>query len=199
MARDLGVAVEFSPDEFHYLIPDLQADRFDLIISGMSITTNRAMQVNFSQPYNFVDLTFVANKQLAGQLKSLADFNQPNVTIGVLDTSTAVDIASNAFPNAQLRTYSESADIFTDLLDGKLYGAVADSPRPELIAKLYPDNVILPAATALATFPAAFAVRRGDTDFIDYLNAWIEARTVNKWLESRRNYWFKTTDWEKKL
>ena len=199
MARDLGVAVEFSPDEFHYLIPDLQADRFDLIISGMSITTNRAMQVNFSQPYNFVDLTFVANKQRAGRLKSLADFNQPNVTIGVLDTSTAVDIASNAFPNAQLRTYSESADIFTDLLDGKLYGAVADSPRPELIAKLYPDNVILPAATALATFPAAFAVRRGDTDFIDYLNAWIEARTVNKWLESRRNYWFKTTDWEKKL
>jgi len=199
MARDLGVTVEFSPDEFHYLIPDLQADRFDLIISGMSITTNRAMQVNFSAPYNFVDLTFVANKQLAGNLKSLADFNQPNVTIGVLDTSTAVDIASNAFPNAQLRTYSESADIFTDLLDGKLYGAVADSPRPELIAKLYPDNVILPAATALATFPAAFAVRRGDTDFIDYLNAWIEARTVNKWLERRRTYWFKTTDWEKKL
>ena len=67
IARDLGVAVEFSPDEFHYLIPDLQADRFDLIISGMSITTNRAMQVNFSAPYNFVDLTFVANKQIAGE------------------------------------------------------------------------------------------------------------------------------------
>ena len=57
----------------------------------------------------------------------------------------------------------------------------------------------IPAATALATFPAAFAVRRGDTDFIDYLNAWIEARTVNKWLENRRNYWFKTTEWEKRL
>ena len=70
MARDLGVTVEFSPDEFHYLIPDLQADRFDLIISGMSITTNRAMQVNFSAPYNFVDLTFVANKQLAGSSRN---------------------------------------------------------------------------------------------------------------------------------
>ena len=108
MARDLGVAVEFSPDEFHYLIPDLQADRFDLIVSGMSITTNRAMQVNFSRPYNFVDLTFVANKQLAGNMKTLADFNQPQVTIGVLDTSTAVDIASNAFPNADLRTYPKA-------------------------------------------------------------------------------------------
>jgi len=155
--------------------------------------------VNFSRPYNYVDLTFVANRQLAGDYKSLADFDKPNVTIGVLDTSTAVDIASNTFPNAQLRTYSESGDIFTDLLDGKLYGAVADSPRPEIVAKLYPDNVQIPEAKALATFPAAFAVRRGDTDFIDYLNAWIEARTVNKWLERRRNYWLRATDWEKRL
>jgi polar amino acid transport system substrate-binding protein len=181
------------------LIPDLRDGRFDVIISGMSITTNRAMQANFSAPYNYVDLTLVANKQLAKDFNTLADFDKPNVTIGVLDTSTAVDIASNAFPNADLRTYRESADIFTDLLDGKLYAAVADSPRPEIIAKLYPDNVYIPVAKALATFPAAFAVRRGDTDFIDYLNAWIEARTVNKWLERRRNYWFRATDWEKRL
>jgi polar amino acid transport system substrate-binding protein len=199
MARDLGVDVEFYPEEFRYLIPDLRDSRFDVIISGMSITTNRAMQANFSAPYNYVDLTLVANKQLAGNFKSLADFDKPNVTIGVLDTSTAVDIASNKFPNANLRTYAESADIFTDLLDGKLYGAVADSPRPEVIAKLYPDNIYLPETKPLATFPAAFAVRRGDPDFLAYLNAWIEARTVNKWLERRRNYWFRTTEWEKRL
>ena len=30
MARDLGVDVEFYPDEFHYLIPDLLDNRFDL-------------------------------------------------------------------------------------------------------------------------------------------------------------------------
>jgi len=55
MARDLGVEVEFYPDEFHYLIPDLLDNRFDLIISGFSMSTNRAMQVNFSAPYNYTD------------------------------------------------------------------------------------------------------------------------------------------------
>ncbi len=199
IARDLGVQVEFAPDEFRYLIPDLLDNRFDLIVAGMSITTNRAMQVNFSAPYNYVDVTFIANKEKEAKLKTLGDFNSPDVTIGVLDTSTAVDIASNAFPNAQLRTYPESADIFTDLLDGKLAGAVADSPRPEIIAKLFPDKVDLPSTKVLATFPAAFATRRGDMDFINYLNSWIEARTINKWLENRRNYWFHTTDWEKRL
>ena len=48
IARDLGVEVEFYPDEFRYLIPDLLDNRFDVIISNLSISTNRAMQVNFS-------------------------------------------------------------------------------------------------------------------------------------------------------
>jgi polar amino acid transport system substrate-binding protein len=199
IARDMGVEVEFYPDELRYLIPDLKDNRFDIIVSGFSISTNRALQVNFSQPYNTVEVTFVANKEREAKLKTLGDFNAPDVLIGVLDTSTAVDIASNAFPNAQLKTYPESADIFSDLLDGKIVGAVADSPRPEIIAKLFPDKVDLPSTKVLATFPAAFAVRRGDMDFVNFLNSWIEARTVNKWLENRRNYWFRTTDWEKRL
>ena len=199
MARDLGVDVEFYPDEFHYLVPDLLDNRFDLIISGFSMSTNRAMQVNFSAPYNYTDLSLAANRKLAGGFKELAEFNKSTVTIGVLDTSTAVDIASNAFPNAQLKTYAEDSDLFNDLLEDNIYAAVADSPRPQIVAKLFPEKVDVPSSKALATFPAAFAVRRGDMDFINYLNSWIEARTVNKWLERRRNYWFASMDWADRL
>ena len=199
IARDLGVEVEFYPDEFRYLIPDLLDNRFDVIISNLSISTNRAMQVNFSAPYNSTDLSLIANRKLAGGFQTMADFDKPGVTIGVLDMSLAVDVTSNAFPNAQLKTYVEDGDLFQALLDGKISAAVADSPEPEIISKLYSDQVDLPATKDLATFPAAFATRRGDMDFINFLNSWIEARTVNQWLERRRNYWFKTTDWEKRL
>ena len=199
IARDLGVEVEFYPDEFRYLIPDLLDNRFDVIISNLSISTNRAMQVNFSAPYNSTDLSLIANRKLAGGFQTMADFDKPGVTIGVLDMSLAVDVTSNAFPNAQLKTYVEDGDLFQALLDGKISAAVADSPEPEIISKLYSDQVDLPATKVLATFPAAFATRRGDMDFINFLNSWIEARTVNQWLERRRNYWFKTTDWEKRL
>ena len=66
VAADLGVEVEFYPDEFRYLIPDLLDNRFDVIISNLSISTNRAMQVNFSAPYNSTDLSLIANRKLAG-------------------------------------------------------------------------------------------------------------------------------------
>jgi polar amino acid transport system substrate-binding protein len=199
IARDLGVEVEFYPDEFRYLIPDLLDNRFDVIISNLSVSTNRAMQVNFSAPYNSTDLSLIANRKLAGSFQTITDFDKPSVTIGVLDSSLAVDVASNAFPNARLKTYVEDGDLFQALLDGKIFAAVADSPEPEIISKLYPDQADLPATKVLATFPAAFASRRGDMDFINFLNSWIEARTVNQWLERRRNYWFKSIDWEKRL
>jgi polar amino acid transport system substrate-binding protein len=199
IARDLGVEVEFYPDEFRYLIPDLLDNRFDVIISNLSVSTNRAMQVNFSAPYNSTDLSLIANRKLAGDFQAITDFDKPGVTIGVLDSSVAMDVTSNAFPNAQLKTYVEDGELFRALLDGKIYAAVADSPEPEIISKLYPDQADLPATKVLATFPAAFASRRGDMDFTNFLNSWIEARSVNQWLERRRNYWFKTTDWEKRL
>lgn len=112
---------------------------------------------------------------------------------------TAEDMAAVALPNAKIRTYSDDNLLFDDLIQGKLEAAVADSPRPEIVAKLYPTNVICVCDTPLATYPAAFAVRRGNLEFVNFLNSWIEARTANKWLEERRTYWFKTTDWAKDL
>jgi polar amino acid transport system substrate-binding protein len=34
---------------------------------------------------------------------------------------------------------------------------------------------------------------------VNFLNAWIASRTSNHWLERKRAYWFKSTDWQTKL
>ena len=98
-----------------------------------------------------------------------------------------------------IKTYPTDAALFNDLVKGKLDAAAADYPRPELVAKLFPQSVSAPNGLKLATFPSAFAVRKGDMGFVNFLNSWIYSRTANDWLEARRTYWFKTTDWEKQL
>jgi polar amino acid transport system substrate-binding protein len=199
LARDMGVEPEFYPEEFRYLIPDLLAGRFDIIVSGLSINASRALQVDFSAPYNTTDVTLAVNIKAAGSSPTLQSFNKDSVTIGVLEGTTAEDMAAVALPNAKIRTYTDDSRLFDDLIQGKLEAAVADSPRPEIVAKLYPTNVTCLCDTPLAAYPAAFAVRRGNLEFVNFLNSWIEAHTVDKWLEERRGYWFKTTDWAKDL
>ena len=199
LARDMGVEAEFYPDESRYLIPDLVAGRFDIIVSGLSINASRALQADFSAPYNTTDVTLAVNIKAAGSSPTLQSFNKDTVTIGVLEGTTAEDMAGVALPNAKIRTYTDDSRLFDDLIQGKLEAAVADSPRPEIVASLYPTNVTCLCATPLAAYPAAFAVRRGNLEFVNFLNSWIEAHTVDKWLEERRGYWFKTTDWAKDL
>ncbi len=199
LARDMGVEVEFHPDEFRYLIPDLEANRFDIIIAGFSIEARRALVVNFSEPYNVTDVTIATSKKMGGELKAMEDFNKKGVTIGVVEGMTSEDLAALEFPKASIQTYTEDSALFTDLVAGKLAAAVADSPRLEILGKLYPDAVAVPDVAPLGTFPAAFAVRRGDMDFVNYLNSWIAARKADKWISTRRNYWFKTTDWAANL
>ncbi|HJZ51518.1 MAG TPA: transporter substrate-binding domain-containing protein [Candidatus Acidoferrales bacterium] len=199
LARDMGVEPEFYPEEFRYLIPDLLAGRFDIIVSGLSINASRALQLDFSAPYNTTDVTLAVNIKAAGSSPTLQSFNKDTVTIGVLEGTTAEDMAGVALPNAKMRTYTDDSRLFDDLIQGKLEAAVADSPRPEIVAKLYPTNVVCVCDTPLVTYPAAFAVRRGNLEFVNFLNSWIEAHTVDKWLEQRRGYWFKTTDWAKDL
>jgi polar amino acid transport system substrate-binding protein len=199
LARDLGVEVEFHPVTFKYLISDLLADRYDIIISGFSIEPERAILVNFSDPYNTTDVTLAVNTKTAGQYRMLKDFNKSNFTIGALEGTTAEEMASKLLPEANLKTYDSDAELFNDIIKGKLDVAAADYPRPEIVAKLFPAAVTSPPTIKLATFPSAFAVRRGDHDFINYLNSWIASRTANQWLADRRTYWFNTLNWTKML
>jgi polar amino acid transport system substrate-binding protein len=199
LARDIGVEVEFHPDAFKYLIPDLLADRFDIIISGFSIEPQRALLVNFSQPYNTTDVTIAANIKTAGQFTTMQEFNKPTLTIGSLEGTTAEEMTSIMLPEAQIKTYPTDANLFSALVAGKIDAAAADYPRPEIVAKFFPDKVSVPSGVKLATFPSAFAVRRGDMGFVNFLNSWIYSRKANDWLEDRRTYWFKTTDWSTRL
>lgn len=199
LARDMGVTVEFHPAPLHYLISDLLADRTDIVIAGLSIEPDRALRVNFSAPYNSTPVTLAASTKRSANRTTLEQFNQADVIVGALAGSTAEEMAAAMLPNAHISVYDQDSDLFKDLIAGKLDAAVADSPRPELVAKLFSSEVFFPPIKPLSSFPAAFAVRRGDMDFVNYLNSWIAARSDNGWLQGRRDYWFKTMDWGKDL
>jgi polar amino acid transport system substrate-binding protein len=199
LARDLGVEVEFHPAPQRLLIPDLLASRTDIIIGGLSIEPSRALKVNFSNPYNTADVTLVANSKSEAGATRLSDFDEREVIVGASKGSVSEEMIGEALPEATVHTYDDDRQLFQDLIAGRINAAVADSPRPEIVAKLFPNKVSIPAVTPLGRFPAAFAVPRGDAEFVLFLNAWIASRESDHWLEQRRTYWFKTLDWESSL
>jgi polar amino acid transport system substrate-binding protein len=196
LARDTNVQAEFVPTKWAGMIPALLTGKFDIIIGGMSIRPERNLKVNFSIPYDYTGLSLVANKALAGGLKTLEDFNQPKVIIAARLGSTAATAVKNLMPRAQLRLFDDEPQAYQELLNGNAYAVVASAPMPAFQALRHPDKLFLPIHGTFTKEPIGFAIRKGDFDTMNYLDSWIRVVEAEGWLKERRHYWFETTEWE---
>lgn len=199
LADNLGVEVQYFPVPQSELIADLDSERYDIIVSGLYVTPARALQANFSDFYSQSEVTLLANRKLAGTSRNVADFNKPSVKIGVTSGTLYVEIAKSNFPQAMIKEFGDEAETMAAVESGELHAAVAASPRPDIDAMRFPDKVFLPLSQPLSTQGEAFAVRKGDPDFVNFLNSWIKYYRQNGWLDDRRAFWFKTLNWANDL
>lgn len=196
LADDMGVKIQFVPTKWDGIIPALLSGKFDIIIGGMGITPSRNLKVNFSDPYEFTGMSIVASKKSAPNKTSLDAFNSPDVAVAVRLGTTAEKAAKNFLPKAQLRQFSDEAASIQELLNGKAQCLVASNPLPRNLAAKYPDQLYLPMQEDFTSEPIGFAVRKGDPDFLNYLNNWIRVANAEGWLAARFDHWFNTDEWK---
>ncbi len=195
LAKDMGVKVEFIPTAWSGIIPALLTSKFDVIIGGMTITPERALQVNFSNPYDHSGMSIVAHKKLAAGFNKLADFNAADVQIGVKLGTTAATAAKKFFPKAQLRMFDSEPLAYQELRNGRVHAVVGNAPRPAYEAVDYSDALFLPVQGTFTKEPIGFAVRKGDPDTLAFFNSWITVVNLEGWLQERHNYWFGSKEW----
>lgn len=105
------------------LIPALQTDKVDLVISSMTITEVRKESVDFSDGYAKAYLAFLVNKDSPVAVSS--DLNNADRTIAVKTGSTGDFYVTNNYPLANvLRLDDESAaiaEVINDRADAFIY------------------------------------------------------------------------------
>lgn len=197
LAQDMGVKPEFVPTKWDGIIPALLTGKFDIIIGGMGIRPQRNLKVNFSIPYEFTGMAIVAHKDKAAGLKTLADFNRPEVVVAVRLGTTAQEAAENFLPRASIKPFSDEDQAVQELLSGRAHAMIASAPLPRLQAAAHPDKLFLPLGdTDFTREPIGFAVRKGDPDFLNFLDNWVRVTSALGWLDARFAYWFNTEDWK---
>jgi polar amino acid transport system substrate-binding protein len=195
LAEDMGVEVEFVPTVWDGLIPGLLAGNFDVIISLMSMTPARNLTINFTDSYSGTGMFIAANKDLAADLASPEDFNDPDVTLATMRGSTTTTVAQRMMPKASIRQFEDEALMVQEVVNGRAHAFLASAPRPAFEVLARPDKLFLPLSEPLIRSAEAMAVRKGDPDFLNFLNNWIFLRARDGWLEQQHAYWFDTRDW----
>jgi polar amino acid transport system substrate-binding protein len=195
LAEDMGVEVEFVPTAWDGIIPALIAGKFDVIISGMTVTPERNLTINFTDAYAHSGMRLIANKKHQGKLSTMADFDSPDVTFSLRRGSTPVAYAKEVFPNAKLLLFDDDGASIQEVVNDNADATLGYEPNPSTWLLDYPDQIYLPFDDLLNAGSEAFALRKGDPDALNFFNNWIALRWQDGFLQERNDYWFRTRDW----
>lgn len=199
LAEDLGVELQLHPTGFVETLADLTTKRFDIVATGLYATPGRALTVNFSDPYSHSKIEVIASRSVMKGEKDMEDFDKAEVTFGVVSGTIYGDYVTDNFPKAKQQMFEDEASLLEALADGKISAGISASPTPEFVSKNSNGKIYKPFRSPLGQLGESFAIRKGDVDFLNFLNTWIRYYEETGWLKRERKYWFENTDWADKL
>ncbi|MBI1730560.1 transporter substrate-binding domain-containing protein [Candidatus Acetothermia bacterium] len=177
LAKNMSVDYEFIATPFDTIISTLNNGNFDVIASDITATLGRALTANFTEAYiRTGQIVMVSTTKSPGKnVANYTDLNAAGVIITVQLGTTGEAAARTFFPKADIRTF-DSADLaFLEVSGGRADAIVFDDVflRPKAgtagvdlcCPRGNPDN--------LTKEPISLAVRKGDPDFLTYLNLYI--------------------------
>ncbi len=200
LSDDLGLRFQPTPTAWAGIIPALLANKVDVIIGGMGISEERLKQVDFTIPYNYNKIGIMANIQTSSNLKSLEDYNKPEVVITARNGTSGAIAGKDLFPNATHRYFNDEASCLQEVFSGRANAFLSSGSLSTFTIIDNPDKVFKPFDMPSKYDQAiGFAVRKGDEETLKVFNEWIAKVEAEGWLQERADYWFNTKNWEKEL
>ncbi|KAB8033499.1 ABC transporter substrate-binding protein [Fluviispira multicolorata] len=121
IGKKLGVKVELKAVTSANRIPLLSEENVDLLICTMTITPERAKEINFSYPYFISKQKFIVKK---GSVKSLKDLDDKK--IGTTKGSTSEKNAAAKLPNAKIISYDDYPQAYLAMQQEKVFAITTD-------------------------------------------------------------------------
>lgn len=199
LAGDMGVEIEFVPTAWDGIVPALLAGKFDLIIAGMTITPERNLTVNFTDPYASSSLGAMANIELAEGLSWPDGYNSSDVTLACRRGATPCTWMKENFPKATLRQFDDQGQVLQEVLNGNAHMMMSSQPLPAFTIYDNPKVVFSPTDEKIDPGSEGFAVRKGDPDALNFFDNWIQVNRASGWLDDRHEYWFGGKEWSDRV
>jgi cyclohexadienyl dehydratase len=190
----LGVKIEYVEMKFGTMIADLLADKFDIAMSGMGRTLERARVATFSKPYMTYGKLMMIRAEDKDRFKSLADLDQPGIRIAFNRGGLNDKFANTNFKRATPVGYPSNELATTDLLAHNVDAQVSDSTaalymaRTDMrLAAMNPGEVFNPVYVAVL-------LRREDQTLKNFINIWIDQVELDGTLAKIKKKWLGETN-----
>ncbi|MCM3337847.1 transporter substrate-binding domain-containing protein [Paenibacillus sp. MER TA 81-3] len=170
VAKRLGVEVEFITGEFSGLIEGLQKDKYDALVSQVTITEDRKQKMDFSTPYvkNAVNVLVKSDNTTIEKLEDFKD-KKIGVGLGTNDEKYLRDVAMPKVGTFEVATYNDVITSLQDLNVGRIDATINNvfAIKP-LIEKNHFD--VKAVGEPIKEDFAGIAIRKNNPELLDAIN-----------------------------
>ena len=190
IAKKLGVKVEYKPVTSANRMPMLMESRVDILAATMTKNPERAKQIDFSYTYFLTGQKFLTKK---GTVKSLKDLEGKK--IGTAKGSTSEQNVKKSVPSATVLSFDDYPQGVLALQQGKVIAVTTDeSILAGQLGKLEKNPATkgryeIPDIT-ISSEPYGLGMRKGDTNFVKFVNATLLEMEKNGEAKKTFERWF---------
>ena len=167
ICAQLGVELDIQQVDFDSVLPGVQAGKYNMGASGISVTPARAENTLFTDPYCLAAQAIVVMKD--SPIKSKADLAGKTVSVQT-GTTAETYCMENGYT---VSSFTANADAEAALVAGKVDAWVIDDLTAAEMVKIYnaeKGDVLVILDEAMTTEPYAFAFAFGSEDLVAKIN-----------------------------
>ena len=189
LARGLGVKLEIVPTTWPTLMADLQAQKYDIGMGGISVTLERAKTAYFSGPVMRTGKAPIARCADQARFTSLAEIDKPGIRVIVNPGGTNERFARANVKQAEIIVFPNNAAIFDELVANRADVMMTDAVETKVQQRLRPELCAVNPDQPFDFSELAYLLPR-DPALKAWIDQWLhiqaetgeQKRLVAKWL-----------------
>ena len=186
LAEFLGRPLELRDTEWNGIIPALQSDKIDLIISSMTRTPERERAIAFSDGYVTNGLCMLVRKD--SSIESVEDLRPGEHRVAVKLATTGHQWARQALEGIDLVTLDDAASCVLEVVQGKADAFIYDQISIYQFWKKYGEET-RPILDPIREETWAIGLRKEDRDLLEDVNRFLEGyRAAGRFDELAEDY-----------
>ncbi len=188
LARDLNTSLEFVEIRRDDAAEMLASGACDIIMSGFTVSVNRAEQMIMSRPYQQERLGFLVADYDRARFASLEAIQDQQLTIGLLAVDDFAALIRQRLTAARFDRYP-SIEALVSAVPGSVNAAVLPYNRAVYLSRINPGlSAVLPQETT-SSIMLAYAMPPGEPQLHNLIDAWIDVKRGQGAFDSAYAYW----------
>ena len=190
MASVMGVELVTKVLPFAELLPAIKDGEVDVVISNMTITPKRNLEVAFVGPYMTSGKCIVTKNETLAQDEASDSMNIPETSLVVLKDSTSEDVARQLYTHARVVTVNNLADAADMVKNDEVNGMLSDYPICMATLQANPDAGFVTLFSLLTYEPIGIALPANDAQFINWTQNFLHRLEGTDTLAGLSERWF---------